>query len=308
MLKFILYRIVAAVPVLIGVSLLVFFMLRLVPGDPVRLMFVNQAQPSAERVAEMRHQLGLDLPVHKQYLRYVKGAVRGDLGYSYRSRLPVGPEIMKRLPNTLKLASAGFLIALVIGVTNGVLSAVFRGSWFDRLSMFVSVLGISIPGFWMAMMIMLLFGVRLRWFPVSGAGTWQQLVMPATTIGILASAGLARLTRANMLETLNQEYIRTARAKGLRESIVVLRHGMRNALIPIVTLIGLLIGGLLTGAFIIEAVFAYPGIGQLAVGAIQARDFPMVQGIVLFVAAVYVAVNIVTDVLYAFLDPRIRRA
>lgn len=306
MLRYVAYRLLAAIPVLIGVSFVVFFMLRLVPGDPIRLMFVNQPQPSAERVEEMRHQLGLDLPVWRQYLRYMGNLLQGDLGYSYRSRLPVGPEIIKRLPNTIKLASAGLAIAVVIGLFAGIISAAFRGRWLDRGLMLFTVLGISVPGFWLGMMIMLIFGVQLRWFPVSGADTWQQLVMPAFTLGIGAAAVLARLTRANLLEAMSQEYIRTARAKGLSNSSVIWRHGLRNALIPIVTIIGLMIGGLLSGAFIIESLFAYPGVGELAVKSIQARDFPMVQGIVLFVATCYVLVNIVTDVIYGFLDPRIK--
>lgn len=306
MLKYILYRLVASVPVLIGVSLAVFFMLRLVPGDPVQLMFVGQAQPSPERIQEMRHQLGLDLPIHQQYIQYMGDLLQGDLGNSIRSRQPVAPQIVERLPNTLKLATAGLAFAMVIGLTTGILSATFRGTWIDRTSMVVAVAGISIPGFWLGMMIMLLFGVRLGWFPVSGAESWRQLVMPAATLGITASAVLTRLTRASMLEALNQDYVRTARAKGVQEFFVVWRHALRNALIPIVTIIGLLVGGLLSGAFIIEAVFAYPGIGALAVNALQARDFPMIQGVVLFVAVVYVAVNIITDVIYGFIDPRIK--
>jgi ABC-type dipeptide/oligopeptide/nickel transport system permease component len=196
-------------------------------------------------------------------------------------------------------------VALVIGITAGILSATFRGGWIDRISMVTAIIGLSVPGFWLGMMIMLLFGVKLQWFPVSGAETWRHLVMPAFTLGVIASAVLARITRASMLEALGQDYVRTARAKGLHEFLVVWRHALRNALIPVVTIIGLLIGGLLSGAFIIEAVFAYPGIGALAVNALQTRDFPMIQGIVLFVAVIYVGVNVLTDLLYGWLDPRI---
>lgn len=306
MLKYIAYRLLAAIPVLLGVSLIVFMMLRLVPGDPVQLMFINQARPSPERIAEMRHQLGLDLPLWQQYFHFLGDALHGDLGYSYRSRLPVGPEIAKRLPNTLRLATAALGIAIVIGIPAGVLSATMHGTWLDRILLVVTVVFISVPGFWMGLMIMMLFGVRLGWFPVAGADTLKQLVMPSFTMGIGAAAVLARLTRANLLETMGQDYIRTARAKGLTNSGVIWRHGLRNALIPTVTIIGLMIGGVLSGAFIIETVFAYPGIGELAVKSIQARDFPMVQGIVLFVAACYVGANIVTDILYGYLDPRIK--
>lgn len=305
MFRYFLYRLAAAVPVLIGVSIAVFVMVRLVPGDPVQIMFANQSQPSPERLAEMRHQLGLDLPIYEQYFKYVTGVMQGDLGQSFRSRQPIGSEIAERLPNTLNLTLASLLVAIVIGVTAGVLSATFRGSWIDKLSMITAIFGISIPAFWLGLMIMLLFGVRLQWFPVSGATTWRHLVMPAFTLGILSSAVIARLTRASMLEALGQDYVRTARAKGLQEYSVVVRHALRNALIPVVTIIGLQIGGLLSGAFIIEAVFAYPGIGALAVNALQTRDFPMIQGIVLFVAVVYVGVNLIVDLLYGLVDPRI---
>lgn len=306
MFRYILYRLVAVIPVLLGVSIAVFFMVRLVPGDPIQIMFANQAKPSPERIAEMRHQLGLDLPIWKQYLQYLQGIVQGDLGQSIRSRQPVLNEITERLPNTIKLTSASLLIAITIGVSAGVVSAVFKGRWIDKVSMVGAILGISIPGFWLGLMIMMLFAVRLGWFPVSGASTWKHLVLPALTLGILSSAVIARLTRASMLEALEQDYVRTARAKGLRESTVVARHALRNAMVPVVTIVGLQIGGLLSGAFIIESVFAYPGVGQLAVTALQARDFPMIQGIVLFVAVVYVGVNLLADLLYGFLDPRIR--
>ena len=305
MLRYVLYRVLGAIPVLVGVSVAVFFMLRLVPGDPVKIMFANRGQPSPEQLQAMRHELGLDLPIHRQYVRYVGNALTGDLGISFRSKQPVGAEIRARLPNTLKLTAASLAVAVLIGVSAGVLSATFKGSWIDRLGMLVAIIGISVPGFWLGLMVMLLFAVRLRWFPVAGAESWRHLVMPAFTLGLIASAVLARLTRASMLEALGQEYVRTARAKGLRESFVVWRHALRNALIPVVTIVGLLVGSLLSGAFIIEAVFAYPGIGYLAVNALLTRDFPMIQGIVLLVAVIYVGVNLVTDLLYGLIDPRV---
>ncbi|MGB3329825.1 MAG: ABC transporter permease, partial [Thermomicrobiales bacterium] len=235
-----------------------------------------------------------------------QGIIHGDFGQSIRSRQPVFDEIITRLPNTLKLTAASLIVAITIGVSLGVISAVFKGRWIDKVSMVTAILGISIPGFWLGLMIMMLFAVRLGWFPVSGASTWRHLVMPAFTLGLLSSAVISRLTRASMLEALGQDYVRTARAKGLHESVVVIRHALRNALVPVVTIVGLQIGGLLSGAFIIESVFAYPGVGQLAVTSLQTRDFPMIQGIVLFVAVVYVAVNLLADLLYGFLDPRIR--
>ncbi len=306
MLRYVFYRLLAIIPVLIGVSLAVFVMVRLVPGDPVKLMFANQALPSPERLAEMRHNMGLDLPVWQQYLDYVWGVLHGDFGESFRSRQPVFEEIITRLPNTIRLTTASLLVAVTIGISAGVLSAVFRNSWIDRVSMIVAIIGISIPGFWLGLMIMLFFGVRLEWFPVSGATTWKHIVMPAFTLGLISSAIIARLTRASMLDALNQDYVRTARAKGLGSFHVVVRHALRNAMIPVVTIVGLQVGGLLSGAFIIESVFAYPGVGQLAVTALQTRDFPVIQGIVLLVATIYVCVNLVADLIYGFLDPRIQ--
>lgn len=306
MFRYFLYRLVATIPVLFGVSIVVFFMLRLVPGDPVRLMFANQASPSPERIEEIRHQLGLDLPIWRQYVNYVTGVLQGDFGLSIRSRQPVFEEIVQRLPNTFRLTSASLAVAVTVGILAGVLSAVYKGRWIDRVSMVVAILGISIPSFWFGLMIMLLFGVRLEWLPVSGATTWEHLVMPAITLGLISSAIIARLTRASMLEALGQDYVRTARAKGLSGRTVIVRHALRNAFIPVVTIIGLQIGGLLSGAFIIESVFAYPGVGQLAVTALQARDFPVIQGIVLLVAVIYVCVNLIADLVYGFLDPRIQ--
>jgi peptide/nickel transport system permease protein len=304
--RYFLYRLAAVIPVLFGVSIAVFVMVRLVPGDPVQLMFTNQPLPSPERLEEIRHQLGLDLPIWKQYLNYLTGVLQGDFGQSIRSRQPVFEEIVQRLPNTLRLTFASLAVAITVGILAGVLSAVYKGRWIDKVSMVVSILGISIPGFWFGLMIMLLFGVRLEWLPVSGATSWKHLVMPAITLGLISSAIIARLTRASMLDALGQDYVRTARAKGLRGRTVVTRHALRNAFIPVVTIIGLQIGGLLSGAFIIETVFAYPGIGQLAVTALQARDFPVIQGIVLMVAAIYVCVNLLADLVYGFLDPRIQ--
>lgn len=306
MFRYFLYRLAAVVPVLFGVSVAVFVMVRLVPGDPVQLMFANQAMPTPERMEEIRRQLGLDLPIWQQYVQYVTGVLQGDFGQSIRSRQPVFEEIVQRLPNTLQLTFASLAVAITIGIVAGVLSAVYKGRWIDKVSMVVAIFGISIPGFWLGLMIMLLFGVRLEWLPVSGATSWRHLVMPAFTLGLISSAVIARLARASMLDALGQDYVRTARAKGLSGYAVVTRHALCNAFIPVVTIIGLQIGGLLSGAFIIESVFAYPGIGQLAVTALQARDFPVIQGIVLLVAAIYVCVNLLADLVYGFLDPRIQ--
>jgi len=301
-----LVRIVGAVPVLLGITIAVFFMVRLVPGDPIDIMYSNQPKPSPELRAQIERDMGLDLPIHRQYVRFVGNALQGDLGTSYRTKQPVTEHITARMPNTAKLTIASLAIALAIGLTAGVLSATFRNSWIDRISMLIAVAGVSVPAFWLGLMLILLFSVKLGWFPVAGSQGWRYLVLPAFTLGLVVSAVLARITRAGMIEALEQDYVRTARAKGLHEFFVVYRHAPRNALIPIITIIGLLIGSLLSGAFIIEAVFGYPGLGLLAVQALTTRDFPMIQGIVLFVAVVYVVVNLVVDILYGFIDPRIK--
>ena len=306
MLRYMLVRIVGAVPVLLGITIAVFFMVRLVPGDPIDIMYSNQPKPSPELRAQIERDMGLDLPIHRQYVRFVGNALQGDLGTSYRTKQPVTEHITARMPNTAKLTIASLAIALAIGLTAGVLSATFRNSWIDRISMLIAVAGVSVPAFWLGLMLILLFSVKLGWFPVAGSQGWRYLVLPAFTLGLVVSAVLARITRAGMIEALEQDYVRTARAKGLHEFFVVYRHALRNALIPIITIIGLLIGSLLSGAFIIEAVFGYPGLGLLAVQALTTRDFPMIQGIVLFVAVVYVVVNLVVDILYGFIDPRIK--
>ncbi|MCM8747405.1 ABC transporter permease [Thermomicrobium sp. CFH 73360] len=306
--QYLVKRLIAAGAVLFGVTLLVFTMVRLVPGDPVDIMFANQPPPTPEQRAALRRQLGLDLPIYRQYLHFLSRALRGDLGRSFRSKQPVTREILTRLPNTLKLTVASLTVALLTGVSAGILAAVFRGSWIDTATMLLAVLGVSLPSFWLGLMLILLFAVHLGWFPVSGAASWRHLVLPAVTLGVLTSGILARLMRSSLLDELSRDYVRTARAKGLREATILTRHVLRNALIPVVTIVGLQLGQLLSGAVIIEAVFAYPGIGLLAVNALQARDFPLIQGIVLFVAVVYVLVNLAVDLLYCLIDPRVSYA
>lgn len=306
--QYLVKRLISAMSVVFGVTLLVFTMVRLVPGDPIDIMFANQPPPTPEQRAALRRQLGLDLPIHRQYLHFLSRALRGDLGRSFRSKQPVTREILTRLPNTLKLTVASLTVALLTGVSAGFLAAVFRGSWIDTATMLLAVLGVSLPSFWLGLMLILLFAVHLGWFPVSGAASWRHLVLPAVTLGFLTSGILARLMRSSLLDELSRDYVRTARAKGLREVTVLTRHVLRNALIPVVTIVGLQLGQLLSGAVIIEAVFAYPGIGLLAVNALQARDFPLIQGIVLFVAVVYVLVNLAVDLLYCLIDPRVSYA
>lgn len=298
-------RLLATVPVVLGVTVAVFSMLHVVPGDPIQMM-LGEFQTSPEQVERLQAQLHLDEPLPQQYGRFVLGAFQGDLGYSIRSKRSVTSEIADNLPSTLILTLSGLSVAVVVGVTLGVMAAVKHNTWADLAAMVVATLGISMPSFWLGLLLIFAFSLRLRWFPVTGDGGVAHLVLPAVALGLGASAIIARLTRSTMLEVLRQDYIVTARAKGLRGSIVVLRHAMRNAMIPTVTILGLQFGQLLAGAVVIETVFGRPGIGRLIVSAILEKDFPVVQGIILFVAVAYVAINLLVDLIYATLDPRIR--
>jgi len=290
-------RVLAVVPVLFGVTLAVFSMLFLVPGDPIKMMLAEFVT-SPDQIAQMRAQLHLDEPLPQQYGRFVANALRGDLGTSIRSRRPVATEIAENVASTAQLALASMAVAIAIGVPLGLLAALG--------SMVVALLGVSMPSFWLGLLMIFVFSLHLAWFPATGGGDLLHLVLPSLTLGTIASAIIARLTRSSMLEVLGQDYVRTARAKGLAWWGVVVRHALKNALIPIITIFGLQFGNLLAGAVIVETVFSRPGLGRLIVGGILAKDFPLVQGTVLFVAASYVMINVLVDVAYAFVDPRIR--
>jgi len=298
-------RVLAVVPVLFGVTLAVFSMLFLVPGDPIKMMLAEFVT-SPDQIAQMRAQLHLDEPLPQQYGRFVANALRGDLGTSIRSRRPVATEIAENVASTAQLALASMAVAIAIGVPLGLLAALFRNTWVDVGSMVVALLGVSMPSFWLGLLMIFVFSLHLAWFPATGGGDLLHLVLPSLTLGTIASAIIARLTRSSMLEVLGQDYVRTARAKGLAWWGVVVRHALKNALIPIITIFGLQFGNLLAGAVIVETVFSRPGLGRLIVGGILAKDFPLVQGTVLFVAASYVMINVLVDVAYAFVDPRIR--
>jgi peptide/nickel transport system permease protein len=300
-------RVAATIPVLLGVSLLVFSMLQLVPGDPVQLM-LSEFQTTPEQIARLRSQLHLTDPLPVQFGRFLWDAVHGDLGTSIRTRRPVTAEIADNFPATMQLAGAGLLVAAVFGVTLGIVAATHRGSWLEVGSMLVALLGVSMPSFWLGLLLIFLLSLRFRLLPATGGGDVQHLVLPAVTLGLGAAAILARLTRSSMLEVLRQEYVTTARAKGLREWVVIGRHALKNALIPVVTIFGLQFGQLLAGTVVVETVFARPGLGRLIVDGILNKDFPVVQGVVLAVAVSYVLVNLLVDLLYAVLDPRIRYA
>jgi len=302
--QYILRRLVLVVPVLIGVSIVVFWMIRAIPGDPARVIAGEAA--TEELLERVREQYGLNEPPHVQYLIFVKNVLTGDFGRSIRSRRPVIDEIRTRIGPTVELAVGSMAVAVFLGVTTGILSAVRPNSWVDAVSMFIALVGISMPVFWLGLMFMYLFSYQLEWFPTAGRGTWRHLVLPALTLGLSSAAIIARMTRSSMLEVLRQDYVRTARAKGLAERVIVLKHAFRNALIPIITVTGLQFGSLLGGAVLTESVFAWPGIGRLMVESIIARDYPVVQMSVLVVALAFILLNLIVDILYAYADPTIR--
>jgi peptide/nickel transport system permease protein len=298
-------RLVHAIPVLIGISVLTFLMLHLIPGDPVSV-FAGDKPLTPERAEELRHQYGLDRPLLIQYADYASHALHGDLGIALRSQRPVLDSILEVLPGTAQLTLTALALAAVLGTTLGIAAAVAHGTWLDTAVMAIAMLGISTPVFYSSLLLILLFSFTLAWLPATGQGGIERLIMPALALGLSSSAVLARLVRSSMLEVLHQEYVTTARAKGLAPQLVVLRHALKNALIPAVTMLGLQLGALLGGAVVTETIFSRPGLGRLAVDAILNRDFPLVQGTVLFAACVYVMVNLIVDVSYAVIDPRIR--
>jgi peptide/nickel transport system permease protein len=300
---YLLQRTLLVIPVLIGVSIASFAMSHLVPGDPVSVMLGEQA--TREDVDRLREELGLNDPLYVQYWRYVSDAMQGDLGESIRSGQPVLTEIRDRFPSTLTLTICAVIASVIVGMTLGVLAAVSGRGWVDAGIMAFALLGISMPVFWSGILMILFFGLRLGWVPIAGSGP-KALILPTAALAAPAAAVLARITRSAVLEVLGQDFVRSARSKGLRERVVVVRHVLRNALVPVITIIGLQFGGLLSGSVIVESVFTRPGLGRYTVTAIESRDFPQIQGIVLVTAAMYVFVNLFVDLLYAVIDPRIR--
>ena len=304
MTRYLARRLLLTIPVLIGVATLVFALIHLVPGDPAQTMLGESASP--EEVARLRTTLGLDKPLLVQYRGFLGGVVRGDLGTSFRYGTPVTREIRQRVPDTALLAVCAMAIALAFALPLGIIAALYRGRFPDHAAMTVALAGISMPNFWLGPLLAILFAVYLGWLPVSGSGTAAHLVLPAVTLGVALAAILARMTRASLLEELRELYVLAARARGLSRVRAVLRHAFRNSLIPIVTIIGLQFGAVLTGTIITETIFAWPGVGRLLIQAINNRDYPLVQGCILFIAVTYVAMNLVTDLTYGLLDPRIR--
>jgi peptide/nickel transport system permease protein len=297
-------RLLAMVLLLFGVTFVVFCMMYLAPGDVTAMLAANA--PSAEQAEALRREFGLDLPLPVQYGRFLAGVLRGDLGDSWVDRRPVMPQVLDALSYTLRLAAAALCLSIAVGLAGGIVAAVRRRSVLDEAVLTTTLVGISLPIFVTGLLLIYAFAFRLRWFPTSGAGSWRHLVLPAVTLASFLVAYNVRMVRACMLEVLRQDYVRTARAKGLREAIVVGRHALRNALVPVVTVVGLQVGLLIGGSVITETVFAYPGVGQLVVSAISSRDTPLVQGCVLVTASGFILVNLLVDVSYVLIDPRIR--
>ena len=304
MFHFLIRRLLLTIPVLLGVATLVFSLVHLVPGDPVQAMLGESASP--QDVAELRGRLGLDRPLSEQYTGFLKGLATGNLGRSLRTNQPVAAAIAERLPATLELAFAAMLVATIVAIPLGIVAAAGAGTRVDHAATTLALVGISVPNFWLGPLLAIVFSVTLGWLPVSGRGTLAHLVLPAVTLGAPLAAVLARMTRASVIEELHELYVLAARARGVSRAAAVLRHAFRNSLIPIVTVLGLQFGAVLTGAVITETIFAWPGVGRLLIQSISFRDYPLVQGCILLIAITYVTMNLLTDLAYGLLDPRIR--
>ena len=305
MIKYILKRVLYLIPVMLLVTLIVFFLMSITKGDPARIVVGESA--SLEEVEAMREQMGLNDPFLLRYARYVRDLFfHGDLGNSYKSGLPVMAEITSALPSTIKLSLAAIVIAILVGIPIGIISATKQYSFFDNFTMILGLIGISMPVFWLGLLLILLFSVKLKWLPPSGLTSFKHVILPAFTLGTQSIAVFARMTRSSMLEVIRQDYIRTVRAKGQKESRITLDHVLRNALVPIVTVVGIQFGNLLGGAVLCETIFSINGVGRLMVNAIKQRDFPVVQGGVLFISLAFCLINLLIDILYAFLDPKIK--
>ncbi len=302
--RFFIRRLLLTIPVVLGVATLVFSLIHLIPGDPVDVILGESAMPAQRQ--ELRHQLGLDKPLTTQYWDFLKGLAQGDLGRSIYSRQSVSQIIAERYPNTILLGLAAMGVAILIALPLGISSAMKQYSLVDNLSMFLALLGISLPNFWLGPMLIIVFAIWLDWLPVSGIGTPAHVVLPAITLGTAMAAILTRMVRSSLLEVINDDYMRTAQSKGLSFRWAVIRHALRNAMMPVLTVMGLQTGSILAGSIITEWIFAWPGIGRLTIMAINSRDYPTVQGCVLVIACSYVLVNLITDIAYALLDPRIR--
>lgn len=304
MFQYVIKRLLSIIPVLFGISLLLFFMLRALPGDPAQVLAGQMATP--EDIEIIRHQLGLDKPVYIQYAVFLGRLAKFDLGRSARTQNPVIQEIWARLPNTMLLAVVAITLACLFGIPAGIISAIKPYTFLDYLVTSAALFGISMPVFWLGLMLVVVFSIMLPWLPAGGTGSWKHVILPSITLTAFVVAFIARMTRSSMLEVLSQDYTTTARSKGLKEKVVVIKHALKNALIPIITVVGLQFGMLLGGAVLTETVFAWPGVGRLIVDSILARDYPVIQGTILIFGLIYTLINLMVDVIYAYVDPRIR--
>ncbi|MEE8075100.1 MAG: nickel ABC transporter permease [Candidatus Binatia bacterium] len=303
MMKYLLSRILLFLPAFLGAVTLIFFLIHLIPGDPVEVMLGETASPADKEI--LRQELGLDQPLLVQYLRFLSGLASGDLGDSLSQQGRVMDLILRRLPATLELTLAAMGIALMIALPLGIVAAVKRQTWMDHTSLLFSLLGLSIPNFWLGPLLIIVFSIELGWFPVSGRGGLSHLILPSITLGTAMAAVLTRITRSSLLEVIQEDYIKTARGKGLSEWSVWLKHALRNSLLSVITIVGLQFGSLLAGAIITETIFTWPGLGRLTIHAIQTRDYPLAQGCIMLISVSYLVVNLATDLLYKFADPRI---
>jgi|TARA_B110000438_G_scaffold303186_1_gene363606 ABC-type dipeptide/oligopeptide/nickel transport system permease component len=301
-------RILEVIPVLLIVSVIVFSMMHLLPGDPTLLMLAGAEGGSIpqERLNELREIMGLNKPLYEQYINFITNALSGDLGTSIRLRTPVTEVLLQKIPYTLMLSLLGLIFSLILGVFIGLIAALFKDTWIDHFSMTLSLIGVSMPIYWLGLLLILFFSINLNIFPSSGATGWESIVLPALTLGFVSAGLISRLLRSSLLEVLNEDYIRTAKGKGLTNTIILIKHALKNAMIPVITILGLQFGNMLAGAVVTETVFSRPGLGRLVVNGILWKDYPLVQGTVLFIACIYVFVNLFVDISYSWFDPRIK--
>jgi len=301
-------RLLEVIPVLLIVSTIVFSVMHLLPGDPTVLMLAGAEGGSIpqERLDELRNIMGLNKPLYEQYFNFLSNAISGDLGTSIRYRTPVTEILLQKFPYTIKLSLLGLIFAIILGVAIGLVAALFKDTWLDHFSMTISLIGVSMPIYWLGLLLILIFSINLNIFPISGATSWKSIVLPALTLGFVSAGLISRLLRSSLLEVLNEDYIRTAKGKGLTDKIILIKHAMKNAMIPVITILGLQFGNMLAGAVVTETVFSRPGLGRLVVNGILWKDYPLVQGTVLFIACIYVFVNLFVDISYCWFDPRIK--
>ena len=301
-------RILEVIPVLLIVSVIVFSMMHLLPGDPTLLMLAGAEGGSIpqERLNELREIMGLNKPLYEQYINFITNALSGDLGTSIRLRTPVTEVLLQKIPYTLMLSLLGLIFSLILGVFIGLIAALFKDTWIDHFSMTLSLIGVSMPVYWLGLLLILFFSINLNIFPSSGATGWKSIVLPSLTLGFVSAGLISRLLRSSLLEVLNEDYIRTAKGKGLTNTIILIKHALKNAMIPVITILGLQFGNMLAGAVVTETVFSRPGLGRLVVNGILWKDYPLVQGTVLFIACIYVFVNLFVDISYSWFDPRIK--